>query len=55
MKFEVPGGFTLGSLILIDFVKNVCSLTSPSTDSWNVSFSIKMLKLVILQVDINFE
>jgi hypothetical protein len=41
MKFEVPGGFTLGSLILIDFVKNLCSLTSPSTDIFNVNFSIK--------------
>ena len=41
IKFEVPGGSTLGSLILIDFVKNICSLTSPSTNSLNVSFSIK--------------
>ena len=41
MKFEVPGGPTLGSLILTDFVKDMCSLTSPSTNSFNVSFSIK--------------
>jgi hypothetical protein len=41
MKSEVPGGSTLGALNLIDFVKNMFSLTSPSTNSLNVSFSIK--------------